>query len=166
MPEYYYNFTVSGENRGYSYLKYDTQQLYSFTRFYFEENELLTNIFRLKISNQIVLACQYNDNPLIEFTAPQTDYYPSCAYPLFLNKASIKPYTYMQIAEADGSYIGQTELVKHGSEIEESRNGDVLRTFSMENNTPVRIDWGGAVSHWCRNAEESIKGSGLSFELE
>ncbi len=163
MNQYFYNFTIDGDNRGYSYLRFDDKTLYSFTRFLITEDETYTNVFSLKLEGGRVLACKHGDGDWVDLGDQPPDHYPACAYPLLLPRVTSTPYTYVQLSCDDGSTIGKTLLSREGADIVESRDGKEYRRFTMHGDVPVRIDWRGAVSHLCANADEAVAGSGLDF---
>lgn len=163
MNEYFYNFTTDGINLGYSYLRFDHTHLKSYTRFRLEGAELYTNIFLLKLDEEKVLACKHNSRDWVDLRHQPPRFYPSCAYPLFLSKVTSAPYRYTQISEDDGSPLGEVVLSWAGDDIVETQNAAVRRRFTMQDDVPVRIDWGGTISHLCQTAEEAIAGSGLEF---
>ena len=166
MNEFFYDFQFDNENRGYSYLSIDAIKLYSFTRFVLDSNKVFTNTFMLKLNDNEILACKHGDLDWVYLNEKPPHHFPGCAYPLLLPRAEIKPYTYVQISEDDGSVIGKTQLRRELNDIIESQNGAICRKFTMEGEIPVRIDWGGAVSHLCSTSDESVRDSGLSFAVE
>lgn len=166
MPDYYYNFQMGEQNRGYYFLRHEDELLFSYTRFYLDENEIFTNIFQLKIQQDRVLAFKYRSDEWVDIIGYSADYYPSSAYPLFLSKALQAPYTYTAVYEGDNTLLGKTLLTPTGNDIIETRDGKFLRRFTMKNNIPIAIDWGGSVSRLCANAAEAIADSGLEFTVE
>lgn len=166
MSEYFYNFVLQGKNRGYSYLFLDTTRLYSFTRFRLEDGNTVTNIFKLKLSGRSILACQHGDLDWVDFSGHPKNHFPGCAYPLLLPQALHQPVNYIQVSEDDGSVIGETQLRPEPPDIVESFRGVVQRTFTMAGATPVQINWGGAVSHLCADAEECVRDSGIAFVID
>jgi hypothetical protein len=165
MSEYFYNFTLDGDNRGYSYLRFDHKTLYSLTRFLIEKDETYTNVFSLRLDSGRVLACKHEDADWVDLREQPPDHYPACAYPLLLPRVTSTSTTYIQISCDDGSVIGETLLSWEGEEIVESRDGKEYRRFTMREGVPVTIDWGGAVSHLCADADEAVAGSGLDFHI-
>ena len=163
MSEYFYDFTIDGDNHGYSYLSFDHETLYSFTRFLIEKEEVYTNVFSLKLDGGRVLACKHEDADWVDLGDQPPDHFPACAYPLLLPRVASPPYAYIQVSCDDGSIIGKTLLSREGADIVESRDGKEYRRFTMQGDVPVRIDWGGAVSHLCANGDEAVAGSGLDF---
>lgn len=163
MNEYFYNFKFDGKNQGYSYLRFDQNSLLSFTRFLAENDEVYSNVFLLKLSGEKVLACKHGDAGWVDFSNHPPHHYPSCAYPLFLSKVASDRYTYVQISEDDGSIFGETVLSWNGDDIVESRDAVEYRRFTMRNGIPIKINWGGAISHLCKTADEAIEDSGLEF---
>ena len=166
MTELFYNFIVGGHNRGYSYLRQSPAQLYSVTRFLDENNEPFTSVFRVRLDSDKVLACKHGDRNWLDLSAYPPDHLPSCAYPLLLPRVTDEALTYVQISADDGSTIGLTELRAEHSEIVETQGGSTHRRFSMAGPVPVRIDWGGAISHLCNSAEESVAGTRVTFTTE
>ena len=166
MSEFFYNFTLGDENRGYSYLRIDEGHLHSFTRFLLDSGETFTNVFRLRLDGQRVKACKHGDLDWIDLSESPEDHYPGSAYPLLLPKAMTGRYAYTQVSDDDGSVICETVLEREGVDIVERQNGIVCRRFTMDGETPIRIDWGGAVSRLCASAEASIDGSAVDFVVK
>jgi len=166
VNELFYNFTLAGKNRGYSYLSVDTTRLYSLTRFLLDNDEVFTNVFTLKLSDGEVRACKHGDLNWINLNGQPPHHFPGCAYPLLLPRAMTTPYTYVEISGDNASVIGETQLSRELDDIVESQNGTIRRTFTMDGETPVRIDWGGAVSHLCSDGDESVRDTGISFAIE
>lgn len=61
MKEYFYDFTMDGENRGHSYLSIDSKRLLSVTRFSVEKEYVLTNAFLLRLRGQKVVGCKHGE---------------------------------------------------------------------------------------------------------
>ncbi|MEM7118572.1 MAG: hypothetical protein AAF614_39505 [Chloroflexota bacterium] len=163
MGELFYNFQMGEQNRGYYYLRHEATSILSYTRFFIGESEIFINIFRLKVAGDKVVSFQYHSDPWVDFMGYPDDHYPSSAYPLFIEKALSEPYRYTAVYEGDNSILGETLLTPQGNEILETRDGQLMRRFTMQGATPTAIDWGGPVSHLCANAEAAIAGSGLDF---
>jgi len=155
MREYFYNFTFEGTNRGYSYLYVDSL-----------DDTDVTNAFALRISRQNVIACKHDDLDWVDLSQHPQDHFPSCAYPLLLPRVQASTYSYIQISEDDGSVIGKIQLRRNLCDIVEYSDDKILRRFTMEGETPIRIDWGGAISYLCSNAQECVRHSGLTFAFD
>jgi hypothetical protein len=165
MNEFFYDFTLNDQNRGYSYLRFDEKHLYSFTRFLVEDDEIYTNIFSLRLDGERVLACRHGDAEWADLNGQPDDHYPTCAYPLLLSRVTSTGYTYVQVSCDDGEVIGEALLSRAGDDIVETVDGKVHRRFTMRDGVPIRIDWGGAVSHLCATADEAAAGSGLEVSV-
>jgi len=163
MQEHYYNFTQEGRNRGYSYLFLSESKLYSYTRFRLSNAALFTNVFELKLSQHKILACKHGNTSWIDLSHLPHTHYPSCAYPLYLPQVMNTVYKYIQVSEDDGSIVGHTVLVPEGNDITESQGGQMKRRFTMDGDTPIAINWGGAISYICSDAEESVEGCDVEF---
>ena len=163
MSKLFYNFCIGDKNKGYHYLEHLKESLLSETRFFLETGELYINTFNLKLEADKVTAYKYRDGDWIDFRSRCDTHYPTSAYPLFLSKVVSKPYHYIAISEHNDSTLGETILTRARGEITETRQGKVVRRFTMKDVIPVRIDWGGPVSHLCSDAEEAVKGSGITF---
>ena len=166
MNEFFYDFTLDGANRGYSYLFLDESSLRSVTRFRLEDDEVVTNVFELKLDDGQVLACRHGANDWVDLSKHPHDQFPGCAYPLLLPRALSRSYSYVQISDDDGSVIGPTRLQCEGRDIVESREGITRRRFTMDGETPIRIDWGGAISNLRGNQDECVRGSRLEFIID
>jgi len=166
MQELFYNFTHDGRNRGYSYLFWDESKLLSFTRFKLSNNGLFTNVFELKLANSKILACKHGQLDWINLDYLPATHYPACAYPLYLPLVRNSLFKYVQISEDDGSVVGNIVLRPKQDEIVEYQAGKFKRSFTMNEETPVKINWGGAVSYLCSNASESVKNSGVEFSKD
>lgn len=166
MSDYYYNFKMGEENRGYYYLYHDEETMFSYTRFLIAEDEIFINIFRLKLAGEKILACQYRTDDWVDFTNRPANHYPTSGYPLFLSKALKEPFVYTAVYEGDGSIFGETTLTPVDNVIQETRDGKLMRQFTMENGIPVAIDWGGPISYLCADATEAVRDSGLAFTTE
>ncbi len=166
MNEFFYDFTLDGANRGYSYLLLDASALRSVTRFRLEDDAVFTNVFELKLGDGEVLACRHGANEWVDLSTCPVDHFPGCAYPLLLPRALSKPYTYVQISDDDGSVIGPTHLQCEGWDIVESREGITRRRFTMDGETPTRIDWGGAISNLHDSPDACVRGSRLEFVID
>ena len=164
MSEYFYNFTFNGLNQGYSYLHVDRERLYSVTRFK-ANDKVVSNVFKLQLCDDNVVACKHGAANWVELGANNLDHFPDCAYPLLLPKARSHSYNYQQISAKNGLWIGAAKLTPIKNTILESVNNFSTRRFTMDGNTPVIIDWGGAVSHLCASAEESIQGAQIDFVI-
>lgn len=165
MQELFYNFTIHGSNRGYSYLYVDAATLYSHTRFSVDGGEVVENVFRLILDVEQVLACKHNDRDWVDLRQQPEHHFPGCAYPLFLARALKGPYPYTQIREDDGAGLTRCMLRLEEGEIVERRGTEVLRRFEVEGGIPVRIDWGGAISERCLSAGAAVAGSGMPFSI-
>lgn len=166
MNEYFYDFAVDGHNRGFSYLYLDSEKLQSVTRFLLEDGSMFTNVFLLRLKDKNVLACRHGDFDWVDLSELPSGHYPSCAYPLLLSKARSKPFNYVQVSERDGSPISETVLDCHQQVITEYQGGKVCRSFTMDGDIPVSIDWGAAKSKLHPSAEASTEGSGIIFSIE
>ena len=162
MGEYFYNFLANGENQGYSYLYLSRERLFSTTRFK-TNNELISNVFSLQLCNNTVIACKHGDAAWVDLGSKAADHFPDCAYPLLLPKARTHPYVYQQISADSGNWFAEATLTPSEDTIIESIRGTTSRRFTMQGDTPVTIDWGGAISHLCTSAEESIEGAQIDF---
>ena len=154
MSEFFYNFTVNGKNRGYSYLFINSTTLYSHTEFWIEGGELYRNVFHLRIENGRISASKHDDSDWVDLSNHPPNHFPGSAYPLLLPKAVSQPTKYVQIREDDGAVLGEFELRLENQQIIESHNGKITRRFFMNSDIPVRIDWGGAISELCQSADE------------
>ncbi|MBX2868662.1 MAG: hypothetical protein KTR18_08305 [Acidiferrobacterales bacterium] len=163
MCELFYNFKLDGAQRGYSYLHIDNTSLYSHTEFLVEGGETYSNVFRLRLDGERILACKHGERDWLDFSNQPINHYPGCAYPLLLPKVKSQPYKYTQISEDSGRVLGGYELHPIGQEIVELCDGQVSRRFTMNGNVPIQIDWGGAISELCETADESVAGSGIVF---
>lgn len=163
MQKYFYNFIFDGNNQGYSYLYLSSEKLVSYTRFLTEENTIYSNSFVLKLEGENILACKHGDADWVDFSNQPAHHYPSCAYPLFLTKVTTEPYNYRQVSEDDGSFCADMRLLWQGDDIVEYHRDRETRRFTMLDGVPIRINWGGAMSHLCRTSEEAIQGSGIEF---
>ena len=163
--ESFYDFRIHGENRGYSYLLLGGERLFSLTRFRLEDGTVFTNVFRLTLDGDHVLACCHGERPCVDLRAHPPDHYPGCAYPLLLPKALTEPFAYVQVSEDDGTVGERAILEADGPVIEETVGGKVVRRFELSGATCVRINWGGAISTLRGSGEEAAAGSGIAFAL-
>ena len=101
--ECFYDFRIHGENCGYSYLLLERNRLFSHTRFRLDDGTVFSNVFRLTLDGDRVLACRHGERPWVDLRAHAPDHYPGCAYPLLLLKARTGPFAYVQVSEDDGT---------------------------------------------------------------
>ena len=144
--ESFYDFRIHGENRGYSYLRLEPERLYSLTRFRLDDGAVFTNVFRLTLKGDRVLACRHGESPWVDLRTHPPDHYPGCAYPLLLSKARTEPFAYVQVSEDDGTVAERPVLETVGPAIVETVRGQVVRRFELCGSACVRINWGGAIS--------------------
>lgn len=163
--ESFYDFRIHGENRGYSYLLLGGELLFSLTRFRLDDGTVFTNVFRLALDRDRVLACCHGERPWVDLSAHPPDHYPGCAYPLLLPKALAEPFAYVQVSEDDGTVGERAMLEADGPVIVETVGGKDVRRFELAGAACVRIDWGGAISTLRGSGEEAAAGSGIEFAL-
>ncbi len=163
--ELFYNFMIAGKNRGFSYLNVTDTTLLSYTEFEIEANNIYRNVFHLKLDMGRVVASKQGEADWVNLSDQPPNHFPGCAYPLLLPRASDKEYRYTQISEVSGAVVGEFVLSRIKDEIVESKDDKVYRRFKMSNDVPTTIDWGGAVSHLCGSAEQSVAGSPITFPL-
>ncbi len=166
MTEHYYDFKIQDQACGYSYLLWDQQRLHSFTRFRLPDGQVITNVFRLLLKGRAVERCRHNDLPWIDLAELPADHYPGCAYPLLLDQLSDAPFPYVQVSEDDRAVLGVVTLERTGDVVLERSADRELRRFVMRGDTPITIDWGGAVSELCGSGRESAEGSGFEFQVD
>lgn len=165
MTHLFYNFCFGNRNKGYYYLRQTKDSLFSKSQFFLEKGELYTNIFELKLNADKVLAYKHQEGAWIDFRSRSENHYPSSAYPLILSKAMLKPFAYQAVSEHNDSSLGETVLSFNKGEMIEKRAAKVTRRFVMQHEIPVTIDWGGPISHLCKDAHEAVEGSGLAILL-
>lgn len=160
--ELYYDFRLAGRNAGYYYLNLGTSLLRSHTRFR-NGDGLQVSLFEVRHDGERALAYRSGDAGWVDLTQYPADHIPTSAYPLLLPRVIDRPLVYTAISEGDGKLLGDTVLTPASDRIIERRDGRVVRRFTMRDGIPVRIDWGGPVSHLCDGAEEAVRGSELPF---
>ena len=164
MTEFFYDFRIGGEHRGFSYLTLTASRLFSLTRFLIEADSLYGNRFELQLDGGRVLRCRHDDAEWVDFSAAGTDAWPSCAYQLILDRArEDEPYRYTALSEDNGHPLTTLTLVRRGNVIDELDGAQRKRQFVLEGDVPTKIDWGGAESHLCASGPDSVAGSGVPF---
>lgn len=156
MSEHFYTFEVAGEHVGYSKLVVTANRLYSETRAAFHA-VVINNIFELQLQAGRVTAFKYNKNAWMSMDDYPDNVWPSSAYPLFLEKAQ-PVFEYGAIDESSGEVV-PTHLIREGNVIIEYVGEKVTRTFWLDGESVIKIDWGGALSALCDTFEESIAGT-------
>ncbi|MEM7362832.1 MAG: hypothetical protein AAF525_02305 [Pseudomonadota bacterium] len=160
--ELFYSFEAGGEHIGVSYLRITSRRLLSVTRFLESEGSIYTNRFDLELDDGRVRAIQQGDGPWTNLMDLPDDHYPSSAYPLLLPRVR-DTFVYTQVSDSDGSPVAVTRLVKETDDIVEYQNGQVRRRFTMNGDTPTRIDWGGAYSTLRADAGSAQGDSGITL---
>ena len=153
----WYTFEIAGQHVGYSLLKLDDEQLYSETRALFGEVEI-DNVFELALQNGRVTAFRYNDLPGGLMDGFPVDAWPSCAYPLLLEKAQPE-FVYQAIEEGSAEITGTRRLIRKNDTIIEYDSNRTTRTFWLDGRRVIKIDWGGAISQLVETAAEAKAGT-------
>lgn len=167
--DYFYDFRIGGEKRGFSWLRADDRVVLSLTRFRLDDGTLFTNRFENEVAAGKVVRCRHGaaDGDWVDLRDAPADAWPGSAYPLFLEFAADgRPYEYSLLSEDDGRVVGALELIRSGNTIEEKSAGRTVRRFVLAGATPVTIDWGGAVSQLHESGEASAAGSGVAFCMD
>ena len=154
---YYYDFRINQKNLGYFEIRFQKDQIYQNVKFH-DAAEVYENPFYLKLEAGKIVAFKKGDRDWIPLEKYGANYFPSSAYPLLLGQVSDR-FEYFQINEESGEAEGRVVLEKSGSIINEFRERKLIRSFVMENDFPVEINWGGAVSKIKKSFAEAIAGS-------
>ena len=160
--EWFYDFVLDGEKRGYSYLRIDEDELLSVTRFRLPDESIYVNRFEVRCENGRPVACRRGDGPWFDVPSGQ---FPGSAYELLLGGVGDSPVHYQQLSEEDGSVVAAT-LERQDDVIVESGDGRATRRFHRRNGVTVSVDWGGAMSTLHESGEAAAAGSGVPFSVE
>ena len=143
----------------------DAGTVLSLTRFRLDDGTLYTNRFENQIAAGRVVRCRHGvaDDAWVDLRHAPANAWPGSAYPLFLGFAGRgQPWEYSVLSEDHGDVVGTLALIRDGDTIEEQDSWRMVRKFVMAGDTPVTIDWGGALSHLCESAEASAEGSAVA----
>lgn len=182
MAKLFYNFCfpdgeddagdLSVVNHGFYYLSHTEHLLYSHTEFNIPDG-IYQNIFQVKLQEDQVLAYKHNDGGWVNVESGQ---YPTSAYPLLLPKLTTGSFRYTAISEDSGDLLGRVKLERIGNDIIETlddqtgETGKIMRRFVMSpdksDDVPISIDWGGATSFLCKDADEAVKGTNLTISQD
>lgn len=157
MIKHYTFETGDGRHQGFYEITSTPDSIVQETRFKMEDFEI-HNLHRLKLSDGSVTAFKLNDQDWVDATDFEEGIYPSCAWPLFLDKVNPE-FTYVSIDEGDNSIMGQMKLVRTPNKITEYDGDKLTRAFIFDDDELVQIDWGGAISNLRDSHRTAIKGS-------
>ncbi|MEJ6404378.1 hypothetical protein [Yoonia sp. 2307UL14-13] len=82
----------------------------------------------------------------VDFTDLSDDAFPDCAYPLLIARALRQDFDYLCIDLEGQRQPAHHRMARSDDVVIETRDGQVLRRFGLNDGIPVHIDWGGAVS--------------------
>jgi hypothetical protein len=147
MPSYHhhYDFRFGEENAGTFEICDDGGHI-TMNACFTLDGELLENPFELKYDGDTLLACKARDEDWVDLTSLPDNHFPSCAYPLLLPRVQDR-LEYQAVSDSDGSIQGLTVLTREGNLITETHDGNFQRSFLMEDDIPIEINWNGPISH-------------------
>ena len=155
---YYYDFRINEKNLGYFEIKIENDQIYQNVKFQ-DGNDIYENPFFLKLKFGEIVAFKKANRDWVSIREYGDNHFPSSAYPILLTQI-IDRLEYFQVNESNGEVEGKVVLEKAGPIISEYRQGKLIRSFRMENELPVEINWGGAISRikktFAEAAEDSV----------
>lgn len=140
-----YDFRIDGEVVGTFELSRKEDELYQRATFVADDQEVDDEYFLRLDGGEVVAFRTDADDPWISLDDYPNDAFPSAAFPLLLDKAQSK-FRYRAIDESTGEVGEYRELNWRGDIIEEVRNDEVVRSFTVRNEVLVEVDWGGATS--------------------
>lgn len=156
----YYDFKLGEENVGYFEMRFTDGELFQNARLRIDD-EIQDNLFYVRVAGDKVLAFKVGcGGEWISMEKYGADQYPTSAFPLLLPMVRDR-LEYTPILERSGQLGRPRTLRRIGAVIEETSGGRVTRSFRIERDIPVEIDWGGAVSALKDGLEVAKNGSPL-----
>ncbi|MBA3685862.1 MAG: hypothetical protein H0W72_11570 [Planctomycetes bacterium] len=153
-----YDFRFGTENAGYFEIS-DTGREITMNAVFAMDGQTYENPFAVRHDGQRVTAYRCGDGEW-QALPPGSDKYPTSAYPLLVPRVRDR-LTYVAINEGSGEEHPDTELVRTGGIVTESRGGKVSRVFHVDAERGIwKIEWGGgAVSELRAGKAEALAGS-------
>ena len=140
-----YDFRINGEDVGTFELLWTEDELYQRATFT-TDDQVVDTEYILSLDREDVVGFRTDsDDPWTTMDEYPDDAYPTASFPLLLEKAQPR-FRYRAIDESTGALGEYRELDRRGDTIDEIRNDEVIRSFTMRNGVVVEIDWGGATS--------------------
>ena len=162
MDEYhrYYDFRLGDENVGYFEIRLMDGELFQNAKFHVDGG-IQENVFCMRLVGDKAHAFKVGrSGEWISMEEYEADQYPTSAFPLLLPMVSDR-LEYTPILEQSGQLGAPRTLRKLGAVIKETSGKRFTRSFRMEKEVPIEIDWGGAVSTLKDGLEDAKKGSPL-----
>lgn len=162
MDEYhrYYDFKLGDENVGYFEMRLRDGELFQNARFHID-GETRENIFYMRMVGDKAHAFKVGRRgEWISMEEYEGDQYPTSAFPLLLPMVG-DTLEYTPILEQSGQLGAPRTLRKLGAVKKETSGERLMRSFRMEKEIPIEIDWGSAVSTLKDGLEDARKGSPL-----
>jgi len=161
----YYDFFMGSEKAGYFEIKDDGNVL-TMNAIFKMNGQVHVNPFSVRHVGNKILAFRAHEGQWNNSESLSNNQYPSSAWPFLLPQVS-NSLSYELINDVDAKVIEMRVLIRQGNIITESADGKTTRTFILDGEIPIEINWGGpAKSHLKQSCEEALAGSNLETDKD
>lgn len=142
-----YSFEIEGICCGHMHVHYSDRHFRTVTEFHTIETGRILAEFEVDFDQLDVVRARKRPFGPVDFTKLPAVSYPDCAYPLLIERSFESGFDYACVDLEQRKLPQPRHIARNDNEVVETRDGQVLRRFILDDGVPSMIDWGGASSN-------------------